>query len=65
MFGVQLKGKERATAGDGAGDDSEIRSNIVRALIAMVEIWMDPSYDLWLVGPSLESVSGYQSSFLS
>ncbi|KAG9224914.1 hypothetical protein CCMSSC00406_0001935 [Pleurotus cornucopiae] len=46
VFGVQLKGKERATAGDGAGDDSEIKSNIVRALIAMVEIWMDPSYDL-------------------
>ncbi|KAF4596587.1 hypothetical protein EYR40_007720 [Pleurotus pulmonarius] len=46
IFSVQLKGKERATTGDGAADDSEIKGNIVRALIAMVEIWMDPSYDL-------------------
>ncbi|KAJ3523163.1 hypothetical protein NM688_g8771 [Phlebia brevispora] len=43
----QLKGKERAV--DPAGindDDAELKQNIVRALIAMVEIWMDPEYDL-------------------
>jgi hypothetical protein len=28
-------------------DEAEIRASIVRALIGMVEIWMDPSYDLW------------------
>lgn len=44
----QLKGKERATDAAGVGDDEvEVRRNIVRALIGMVEIWMDPSYDLW------------------
>jgi hypothetical protein len=45
---VHLKGKERAgTAEDEAGDEAELKNNIVRALIGMVEIWMDPSYDLW------------------
>lgn len=45
----QLKGKERAVAASNVEDDAEVRRNIVRALIAMVEIWMDPSYDLWCV----------------
>lgn len=35
----------------GKGDEdetkAELRSNIVRALIGQVEIWMDPQYDLW------------------
>lgn len=44
----QLKGKERAVDPAGIADDeSELKQNVVRALIAMVEIWMDPSYDLW------------------
>ncbi|CDO73722.1 hypothetical protein BN946_scf185015.g50 [Trametes cinnabarina] len=43
----QLKGKERAVDPVGATDDeTELKRNIVRALIGMVEIWMDPSYDL-------------------
>lgn len=46
----QLKGKERASDPSGlTDDDEELRRNIVRALIGMVEIWMDPSYDLWCV----------------
>jgi len=45
---VQLKGKERAVKNTGK-DDAELKSNIVRALVGMVEIWMDPSYDLWCV----------------
>ena len=44
----QLKGKERAVDPSGITDDeAQLKQNIVRALIAMVEIWMDPSYDLW------------------
>ncbi|KAI0926119.1 hypothetical protein AcW1_008371 [Taiwanofungus camphoratus] len=44
---AQLKGKERAADAAGSTDDeTELRQNIVRALIGMVEIWMDPSYDL-------------------
>lgn len=47
---AQLKGKERAVDIAGASDDeTELKHNIVRALVAMVEIWMDPSYDLWCV----------------
>ncbi|KAI0707353.1 TPR-like protein [Earliella scabrosa] len=43
----QLKGKERAVDAQTSNDDeAETRRNIVRALIGMVEIWMDPSYDL-------------------
>ncbi|KAI9060656.1 TPR-like protein [Trametes sanguinea] len=43
----QLKGKERAVDPVGATDDeADVKRNIVRALIGMVEIWMDPSYDL-------------------
>ena len=43
----QLKGKERAS--DGPSDEAEVKNNLVRALIGQVEIWMDPSYDLWYV----------------
>lgn len=42
----QLKGKERATDGS-KNDEAELKSNIVRAMVGQVEIWMDPSYDLW------------------
>ena len=46
----QLKGKERAAnAASSSDDEAEVKSNVVRALIGMVEIWMDPSYDLWCV----------------
>ncbi|KAI0671745.1 hypothetical protein C8Q78DRAFT_1189558 [Trametes maxima] len=44
---TQLKGKERAVNPAATDDDeAEVKRNIVRALIGMVEIWMDPSYDL-------------------
>jgi len=44
ILSVQLKGKERDS--DGARDETELKSNIVHAYVGMVEIWMDPSYDL-------------------
>jgi len=51
----QLKGKDRATDGLGQIDDEgELKRNIVRALIGMVELWMDPSYDLCF-DPSAET----------
>lgn len=50
---AQLKGKERADNSTAPEDESELRQNIVRALIGMVEIWMDPSYDLWYAPLSL------------
>jgi len=43
---AQNKGKERATGSD-SDSDADIKGTIVRVLISMVEIWMDPSYDLW------------------
>ena len=43
---TQLKGKERATQ-DNVNDENELKNNIVRTFVGMVEIWMDPSYDLW------------------
>ncbi|EIW57553.1 uncharacterized protein TRAVEDRAFT_169445 [Trametes versicolor FP-101664 SS1] len=47
ILSSQLKGKERAVDHAAANDDdAEIRRSIVRAIIGMVEIWMDPSYDL-------------------
>jgi len=44
----QLKGKERAGAPLDPSEESEadIRKNIVKGLVAMVEIWMAPTYDL-------------------
>lgn len=51
---AQLKGKERAVESTGANEDeTELKQNIVRAFIGMVEIWMDPSYDLWYVSRSI------------
>ncbi|TBU48851.1 TPR-like protein [Dichomitus squalens] len=47
LLSNQLKGKERAVDPLSSKDDEgETKRNIVRALIGMVEIWMDPSYDL-------------------
>ncbi|RPD60083.1 TPR-like protein [Lentinus tigrinus ALCF2SS1-7] len=47
ILSAQLKGKERAVDPVGSNDDeAETKRSIVRALIGMVEIWMDPSYDL-------------------
>ncbi|KAJ3988924.1 hypothetical protein F5890DRAFT_1488853 [Lentinula detonsa] len=46
LLSVQLKGKERAGNNAPSDDEIELKSNIVRALIGQVEIWMDPSYDL-------------------
>ncbi|KAJ3714273.1 hypothetical protein C8R42DRAFT_683598 [Lentinula raphanica] len=43
---AQLKGKERTGDQVFNDDEIEVKSNIVRALIGQVEIWMDPSYDL-------------------
>ena len=43
----QLKGKERATGVEAGETEQDIRKNIVRVLVAMVEIWMAPTYDLW------------------
>ena len=45
---AQNKGKERAVGpGSDSDPDSDVKGTIVRVLISMVEIWMDPSYDLW------------------
>lgn len=47
---AKLKGKLPSTESnkaDRAEEDAEIKKNIVRVLIAMVEIWMAPTYDLW------------------
>ena len=51
ILNAQLKGKERAIQhGSSHNDvDAELKATIIRALIGMVEIWMDPSYDLWCV----------------
>ena len=46
---LQLKGKDRAAdvIPSTKNDEDETRRTIVRALIGQVEIWMDPTYDLW------------------
>ena len=44
---------QRASADCSGDDEVETKRSIVRALIGMVEIWMDPSYDLWYVGMRL------------
>jgi len=49
ILSVKLKGKDRATDDNGRNEDTELKNNIVRALVGQVEIWMDPSYDLWFV----------------
>jgi len=55
---TQLKGKAPSPIQGGEHDEGEdeVKSNIVRAYIGMVEVWMDPEHDLWCVlskaGPS-------------
>jgi len=49
ILSVKLKGKDRATDDNGRNEDTELKNNIVRALVGQVEIWMDSSYDLWFV----------------
>ena len=48
----QLKGKVRVVDESSRKDEAEVKGNIVRALVGQVEIWMDPSYDLWCVADS-------------
>ena len=43
----QRKGKERAGPDSDSDPDFEIKGTVVKVLISMVEVWMDPSYDLW------------------
>lgn len=59
----QLKGKERAANSNKDDDEDELKANIVRALIGMVEIWMDPSYDLWWVYFTRQLCVGLNFSF--
>jgi hypothetical protein len=47
IFSAQLKGKDRALDDYGRNNEVELKGNIVRAFVGQVEIWMDPSYDLW------------------
>lgn len=47
LLNHQLKGKSPASLGKDVTNEDEIRQNIVRALVGQVELWMDPSYDLW------------------
>ncbi|TEB34724.1 TPR-like protein [Coprinellus micaceus] len=46
ILSAQSKGKDRAMDGLTSDDELELKSNIVRALVGQVEIWMDPQYDL-------------------
>ncbi|KAG6333530.1 hypothetical protein ID866_5555 [Astraeus odoratus] len=43
---AQLKGKSPVLENSEDGDDNETKSNIVRAYLGMIEIWMDPTHDL-------------------
>ncbi|KAG6373495.1 TPR-like protein [Boletus reticuloceps] len=48
LLQTQLKGKSISTGNTPEDDDdAEIKGNIVRAYLGMIEIWMDPEYDLW------------------
>lgn len=46
---AQLKGKDRAVDDVTGESEADIRKNLVRVLVAMVEIWMSPVYELWYV----------------
>ncbi|KAH0833334.1 hypothetical protein J3R83DRAFT_12402 [Lanmaoa asiatica] len=45
LLQTQLKGKSISTGNPSEEDDSEIKGNIVRAYLGMIEIWMDPDID--------------------
>jgi hypothetical protein len=51
ILNAQLKGKGKGHVSEDNEAESELESNlnIVRALVGMVEIWMDPSCGLWYV----------------
>ena len=53
LLQTQLKGKSIPTETASLEDEAEIKGNIVRAYLGMVEIWMDPEYDLWYACPFL------------
>lgn len=46
LLHAQLKGKSPIVSTTDDDDDDEIKSNIVRAYLGMIEIWMDPAHDL-------------------
>jgi hypothetical protein len=47
---AQLKGKGKLPADeDSENAELELRKNVAHAFVGMVEIWMDPRYDLWSV----------------
>ncbi|KAI9566812.1 hypothetical protein HD554DRAFT_2205794 [Boletus coccyginus] len=54
LLQTQLKGKTASTRNASEEDDAEIKGNIVRAYLGMVEMWMDPEYDL-CVDPAASS----------
>ncbi|KAF8442309.1 hypothetical protein L210DRAFT_3611731 [Boletus edulis BED1] len=48
LLQTQLKGKSISTGNASEDEDeAEVKGNIVRAYLGMIEIWMDPEYDLW------------------
>jgi len=59
ILSLQLKGKGRAKDDS---DADEVKGNIVRALVGQVEIWMDPSYDLWYDDLGLQTLIGLTSA---
>ncbi|KAI6133444.1 hypothetical protein EDD17DRAFT_1690162 [Pisolithus thermaeus] len=46
LLHAQLKGKSPVVSNTDDDDDEETKSNIVRAYLGMIEIWMDPAHDL-------------------
>ena len=62
ILSLQLKGKEREKDESEASDEAEVKGNIVRALVGQVEIWMDPSYDLWYDDLGLSALIGLNSA---
>ncbi|KAI6122259.1 hypothetical protein EDD16DRAFT_1782702 [Pisolithus croceorrhizus] len=46
LLHAQLKGKSPVVSNTDDDDAEETKSNIVRAYLGMIEIWMDPAHDL-------------------
>ncbi|KAI6039891.1 hypothetical protein EDC04DRAFT_2567850 [Pisolithus marmoratus] len=46
LLHAHLKGKSPIVSNTDDDDDNETKSNIIRAYLGMVEIWMDPAHDL-------------------
>lgn len=46
LLHARLKGKSPIVSNTDDDDDDETKSNIVRAYLGMIEIWMDPAHDL-------------------